>query len=533
MPQLQEHQQRANEKLEKTKALLVYHSLGSGKTLTSLAAVEKELKENPDSKVLFIVPASLINNVYKEIEYHKLDIPLDRIEVVSYEKAVKDKDKYINGGYKFVILDEAHRIRNPDRKVHNAVKQILQQADKRLMLTGTPMYNSPTDLAVLMNALAGRRVLPDTKKEFEARYIKKKEEEVPFVMKFFLGVKPGEIPVFEPDKQFENVVKRHIDYHNAIESAKEHFPEKEEVWITVPMGKKQQELYNYYLGQIPGPLKWKIKLGLMPDKREAEKLNAFSSAIRQISNTTAAFVKDKEDVEQPKIEAAVASLKAHMQQVPNFRAIVYSNFLDSGLKPYSELLQKEGIPHAIFTGELTQKKKKEIVEKFNKGEIPVLLVSSSGAEGLDLKGVKLVQILEPHFNKSKIDQVVGRAIRYKSHEHLPPEERKVKVEYYVSKVQPGLLDKLIGVGNPKSIDEYLWDVSRRKAEIFEQIKNFIAQMANSGEIPDEKDIETLKSVDPALLQQKNKQRRSRFSIAIDPYFAYQLGMGMLQALTRV
>ena len=49
-----------------------------------------------------------------------------------------------------------------------------------------------------------------------------------------------------------------------------------------------------------------------------------------------------------------------------------------------------------------------------------------------MKGTKLVQILEPHFNNPKIEQVIGRARRYRSHAHLPEDERSVRVQRFLS-----------------------------------------------------------------------------------------------------
>ena len=57
----------------------------------------------------------------------------------------------------------------------------------------------------------------------------------------------------------------------------------------------------------------------------------------------------------------------------------------------------------------------------------LLLASGAGSEGLDLKGTRLMQLLEPHWNESRLDQVIGRGIRYRSHEGLPPEDRNGKV----------------------------------------------------------------------------------------------------------
>ena len=62
-----------------------------------------------------------------------------------------------------------------------------------------------------------------------------------------------------------------------------------------------------------------------------------------------------------------------------------------------------------------------------------------------------VQTLEPAWENSTIKQVVGRASRYKSHSHLPLEERKVRVEHYHSTL-PG----------EHSIDEYLHMMAKEK-----------------------------------------------------------------------
>ena len=63
--------------------------------------------------------------------------------------------------------------------------------------------------------------------------------------------------------------------------------------------------------------------------------------------------------------------------------------------------------------------------------INLLIISSSGAEGIDLKNVRTVHILEPYWHPVRIDQVVGRARRICSHMNLPEEERDVTVHMYV------------------------------------------------------------------------------------------------------
>jgi hypothetical protein len=85
-----------------------------------------------------------------------------------------------------------------------------------------------------------------------------------------------------------------------------------------------------------------------------------------------------------------------------------------------------------------------------------------------LKGTKLIQVLEPHFNQSKITQVVGRGARYGSHAHLPENERKVHVEHYQSVLPKPLLGSA-----PTSIERYLHENSATKNDLFKQLQGLM------------------------------------------------------------
>jgi hypothetical protein len=70
-----------------------------------------------------------------------------------------------------------------------------------------------------------------------------------------------------------------------------------------------------------------------------------------------------------------------------------------------------------------------------KGEIcRVFMITGAGAEGLSLRNVRTVHIMEPYWNKVRTDQVKGRAVRICSHSSLPysedPEENQRTVEVY-------------------------------------------------------------------------------------------------------
>lgn len=65
--------------------------------------------------------------------------------------------------------------------------------------------------------------------------------------------------------------------------------------------------------------------------------------------------------------------------------------------------------------------------------VKLFCITASGAEGISLKNVRRVLIMEPYWNNIRIDQVIGRAIRSCSHETLPKEDRNVTVYRYLMK----------------------------------------------------------------------------------------------------
>jgi hypothetical protein len=74
--------------------------------------------------------------------------------------------------------------------------------------------------------------------------------------------------------------------------------------------------------------------------------------------------------------------------------------------------------------------------------INTLMISASGAEGIDLRNVRYVHILEPYWHPVRIEQVVGRARRICSHQDLPPELRTVQVFMYLMVYSPTQLKPL-------------------------------------------------------------------------------------------
>lgn len=470
--ELQEHQKRVLKRLDKNNAVVVAHGMGSGKTLTALHAAAKAHQDDPEGHVTMIVPSSLVSNVHDQRKQHGVELDENRFHVTTYDKAVNDIDKLKRRKHSLVILDEAHKIRNTDTARSKELSKVLKKSDKTMLLSGTPSYNKPHEIAVLINRAAGEKVLPDDEKDFESRYIGRRKVHPGFFAKHFLGVQHGEVHYLKNQDELRDKLKKYVDTYDAQNSNAGDFPTVHHKTVKVHMDDKQQKVYKFLEGNMPAPMRWKIRMGLPLDKKESSNLNAFSSGVRQASNHPSAFIKGEEGYVSPKLQKMADHLQDRHENDHNHRAVVYSNYLEAGLHPYSKELTKRGIPHAIYHGGLNKTQKDEIVDKYNRGEIKNLLVSSSGSEGLNLKGTKYMQIMEPHFNKSKISQVVARGVRYHSHSHLPEDERHMDVEHFHSVSEPGTMDKIMGT-KMKTIDEYLHETSNTKEKVKEDIMNMV------------------------------------------------------------
>lgn len=448
------HQQRIIDKLEKEDqpGLILMHGLGSGKTRSSIEAYKKL---GLPAEVL--LPAALKGNYEKELKKWVGKNPKD-VHIRSQQDLARKGANPEDFKNKLMIIDEAHRLRNEDTKLYKALKKV--EPKKRVLLTGTPIYNHPSDIAKLINLAGGKDILPERLPEFEKEYIGAKTIFPSFAHRV-LGVSPGQ-ELFVKNKDYlRKVFHKLIDYHagNA-----EGFPEVSKEVVNVPMHENQQRIYKALMKDLPWHLRAKVSAGLPPNRKELDKLIPFLSGARMISNSTLGFDENEKNVVSPKIEKAFNYLKDQIAADPEYKGLIYSNYLQSGVEPYKKLLQQANIPYGEFTGDIKDSVRNQLVKDYNENKLKALIVSSAGGEGLDLKGTRLVQLLEPHFNNEKIKQVIGRAARYKSHEALSPEKRKVMIQHYLSSLNPTILEKLRRK-KPTSTDEYLQNLADEKEKL--------------------------------------------------------------------
>ena len=128
-----------------------------------------------------------------------------------------------------------------------------------------------------------------------------------------------------------------------------------------------------------------------------------------------------------------------------------------------------------------------IADNNNNGEvIKVLMITSSGAEGINLKNTRFVHIIEPYWHPVRMEQVIGRARRICSHNELSVEKQDIKVFLYLmtfakNQILPAELGGLatqellqkdtskLDNKTPLTSDEALHEISTIKKDINKQL----------------------------------------------------------------
>ena len=115
--------------------------------------------------------------------------------------------------------------------------------------------------------------------------------------------------------------------------------------------------------------------------------------------------------------------------------------------------------------------------------IKILMITASGAEGINLRNVRYVHITEPYWHPVRTEQIIGRARRICSHIDLPEELRTVDVFLYLMRftarqvatendesLNIRMHDKSKTDGTtPMSTDQSLYEISNIKERITRQI----------------------------------------------------------------
>lgn len=428
------HQKLPIEFIKHNRGLLLYHSTGSGKTITALLSAF-QFKNN----IVIIGPKSSKKSFYDDIK--KLHLSEERVQFYTFTKIkniIKTEQPDILNNVS-VIIDEVHNIRNETTDNLMLITS-LEFAHKIILLTATPVINYLNDLSVLVNIIKNKSVLPTDARIFNASY--------------YDDINGTILNRDTIVKKLSNCISYYTIKKDSID-----YPSSSTEYIEIDMNDEQINEYRHYIKKYfyeenIGSGIWTINL----DTVNQRKKNFFLSSTRQLSNTL------EGDSTFPKIKAIFNKISKGP-----YPCIVYSNYLKNGVIALTQLLEKKSIAYKTITGGTNNEKINYIVNNYNSGKYKVLLITSAGSESLDLKNTRSVHIMEPHWNESKITQVIGRAIRYKSHSTLPESERNVKIYRWVS-VFPSKVQN-------KSADQYLIELSKQKDNIFKNFTSLINEVA--------------------------------------------------------
>lgn len=494
------------------KGLLIYHRIGAGKTCTAIRVAEKWKN---DRNIIVVLPASLKgnfrgelrslcagNNYLSEIDRKKLNVlsPSDK----EYKEIIKKSDKAIDAVYsiysynKFInliqskdiklkntllIIDEIQNMISEDGTYYTILYDLIHSAPNDLrivLLSATPMFDKPDELALTMNLLRIPKLIPIG---------------TAFYKKFVDTIKKKDGSYIYNTKNmdlFKDYIKGYISYFRGAPPYV--FPSVKTKYIKCIMEDFQYKAYTDVLKNEENDNN-NIKYRKITDSVK-DLPNNFFIGTRIMSNVVFPNRKIGDDgFSSFKGKAITDNLSAYsikfdkiMKKVSKSKGkiFIYSAFKEyGGLKSLSRVLDVFGYKnyathgagtkrYAIWSGDEDVKAKDEIKAVFNNtnningSKIKILMGSSAIKEGVSLSAVRQVHVLEPYWNNSRLEQVIGRASRFCSHKDVPIEERTVNVYIYIA----SCADE-----NVKTVDEYIYTLSEQKNKLVQDFEKAVKEAA--------------------------------------------------------
>lgn len=106
--------------------------------------------------------------------------------------------------------------------------------------------------------------------------------------------------------------------------------------------------------------------------------------------------------------------------------------------------------------------------------VKIILGSPLAGEGIDLKRIREVHILDPWYHDKKLEQIIGRAVRYKSHHNLPEKYRNVTIYQYVANLPKSTPDYKKGI---ESLDLRVYRIAENKGYRVKQVEKVLQNNA--------------------------------------------------------
>jgi superfamily II DNA or RNA helicase len=508
------HNKVGNEKAG-SRGLLVYWGLGSGKTIGAINIVEAcRIYGNQVRKVIAMIPATLHDEPWvkelkgplgpKTISSEK-DLPKNGWNLLHYNDTTGFKKRLASFGPNpfdnaVVVIDEVHNFFNTlPRKNEgdrwNLYKQMLTAKNaKFIFISGTPVMNTPFELAFIYNILRGGKLFPEEEEEFmnlffrDGKMINKKMfmRRINGLTSYYSGAEESvfaqkkikRVNLEMTDIQTTNMIKIQ-EFEEKLMSSKDNTPlgqSRSDVESQIKTMKRAIAL------NARGALADALAIRSSPfqnERDEKTRLFTFSRANANISypqEILGKFSKKNVDaiVDPKHFKNVVENLNfSNMKQYsPKFVSaislinkstgpvLLYSSFKEVyGINMFASTLKHVGWEEfgkgtsnkpkfVLWTGDTKQSDKNIILKNFNSNKnvdgsvIKAILITEAGREGINLRSVRQVHILEPWWNLNRVKQVIGRAVRICSHAHLPKKDQVVDVYQYFVDYPSGMRTKM-------------------------------------------------------------------------------------------
>ena len=450
---LRRHQQKLVARIvRERKNVLFIAGTGSGKTISAIASGLGLLIKGDIDGVHIVTPKSVRGQFEAEVTRIIPAASRAAFTVTTHSQYFKASAlPYAHTARKLLVVDEAHsamataihlkpHTQEPRQgKMAFYAIEAARRAERVLLLTATPLKNSPTEL---FNLLAAVRQVSYT--EF-TQWVQPWRKVMLRQYKAF--VRKGSKQALTKTNQTLGLYAQQIaPVLQFARTSHEGFPKQVDHPVHLTMDPTYLKLYNaaeadeteMFLQELQKrEAKRKMAAAKSDTKNtsaaaatsaplqylfDPNSVNAFYTKLRQAVN---GYTKD---VVSSKIEYTVKTLAACHRK--GRRALAYSHFLNGGLHLVERKLREEHhVPFVSIVGSTPAIDRQKHVTAINDdaNNLHILLISEAGSEGLDLKGIRDVILLEPHFHEAIAHQVIGRAVRYQSHTHLPPDKRDVTV----------------------------------------------------------------------------------------------------------
>ena len=382
--------------------------MGLGKTLQTLTwlSLEREKEEAHESPALIICPTSLVDNWAEEAEKFVPHLRVQKMHgtdrhehwgtlsdrdliITSYALIRRDLDEYLSHRFSVVVLDEAQHIKNRTTQNATAVKKV--QAHHKLVLTGTPIENSVTDLWSIMDFLMPGYL--GHHKAFRENY------ELPIQN----GGPDAELAQMKLRRKLHPFLLRRLKR----EVAKD-LPDKIQRVAHCTLSGDQSKVYK----QLAESAKREIH-NLVDAQGFNKSRMQILKILLQLRQTCCHL--DLLKLPNLKSEFPSAKMELFFELVDEaldagHRILVFSQFT-SMLAIIREELEARELKYCYLDG--STKDRQERVKQFNSDRsIPLFLISlKAGGSGLNLTGADMVIHFDPWWNPAVEDQATDRAHR--------------------------------------------------------------------------------------------------------------------------